>query len=200
MDIAVSNQTAGASSSHTLSFSNLVQTNLRFIDILYPAGFEVQGATIASVTNITNGASLVFFGQQVTYRVSNAALTDLAPNCLVSIELSGVTNAPAAGAYRVLIQTRDAFGDQVDAPTYSPYFTLAAASNALSYVLPRTASSGAGGVVSTISVAAGQTNSRIYLAGYDSGSNYIGDVSNFIYVTNGIGFVSNVGILGTTNT
>jgi hypothetical protein len=86
---------AGATTGYTVSFSTITTGNIKTVDIAFPAGFNVSGVVLGTVSNLGEGAISVA-GQVITYTVTNPA--QVAAGTAISIALTGIINTQTAGS------------------------------------------------------------------------------------------------------
>jgi hypothetical protein len=99
---------------HTIDFTTATAGTIKYVDITFPADFDVSGVAVGTPTGITAG-TVADAGQVVTYTVTTAI--NVPADTDIKIELTDVVNAPV-GTYTVTVETRDPFGT-IDGPTES---------------------------------------------------------------------------------
>jgi hypothetical protein len=85
---------AGAAAGYVVNFSTITTGDIKTVDILYPAGFDVSGGVLGTVSNLGEG-SIAVAGQVITYTVTTPA--EVAAGTVISIELTGIINTQPPG-------------------------------------------------------------------------------------------------------
>ncbi|MBC8233244.1 hypothetical protein H8E77_27160, partial [bacterium] len=111
---------AGLTAMHTIDFTTATAGTIKYVDITFPAGFDVSNVGVGAVNNIGPG-TVTPTGQVVRYSVTVSA--HVAAGTAITIRLTGVVNAPA-GTYTVTVETKDPFLSTIDGPTASELFAI----------------------------------------------------------------------------
>ena len=120
--------TAGAvliESNYIVSFTTATAGAIKFIDITWPAGFNVAGAMLVERTEtgpVIGPGTLSIVGQTTTYKVTGVP-PPIPAGTPISIMISNIVN-PAALSNTCTVTTKDATPATIDGPTASAIFSL----------------------------------------------------------------------------
>ena len=106
--------TAGAITTHTISSTTTVTGTIATLEAVFPAGFDVSGATLGAVSGISAGTISVM-GQTVIYTVTTPV--SVPSGTVISVELHSIINPTTQGNYFVSVTTRDGIGTIINGPT-----------------------------------------------------------------------------------
>jgi hypothetical protein len=118
------NRIVGVTTTHNVGFTTASDTpSDGQVTVVFPAGFDVSGATLASVTGFNGDCVASVNGQTVT--VMRSGGTETAGGTPVTMALSGIVNTSVPGtAYKVTVSVRRADGSTIDGPAASARFTI----------------------------------------------------------------------------
>jgi len=117
VQVVPDNSTAASSSIHTVTFTttNPIPADGRIV-IIYPSGFDVSNVSIASSTTIDGSLTVTTSGNTITVIRSGGTATVGSVN--ETVKLANVKNAPGAGTYSVIVQTRTIGAALIDSGTF----------------------------------------------------------------------------------
>ena len=120
--------TVGVTTTHTITSTTTVTGTIATIEGVFPAGFDVSGATLGAVSGISAGTISVM-GQTVIYTVTTPV--SVPSGTVISIELHSIVNPTTPGLYYIAVTTRDGIGTIINGPTSASISIIPAAASSI---------------------------------------------------------------------
>jgi len=120
--------TVGATTTHTISSTTTATGTIATVEGVFPAGFDVSGATLGAVSGISAGTISVV-GQTVIYTVTTPV--SVPSGTAISIELHSIVNPTTPGLYFISVTTRDGIGNIINGPTSASVSIVPAAASSI---------------------------------------------------------------------
>jgi hypothetical protein len=115
------NPAAKATATHIIAFTTATEGDIKYVDIVFQAGFDVSSPTLVSKSGIGDGSVALLSGQTVRYTVDTPET--IATGTAITIALGNIQNA-GVGSYTVTVTTKDSGEVIIDGPTHSAPFDI----------------------------------------------------------------------------